>query len=67
MPIANAVQRGSSIIIYDDKGRIIGSVPAYDGLHGFTAVSVTVRSGSSILIYNEKGRLTGSTPYYKPK
>jgi len=62
MAIANAVQRGSTIYIYDEKGHSLGSVPAYDGLHGFTSGSVSVRSGNTIYIYNEKGHQTGSTP-----
>jgi len=62
MPIANAVQRGTTVYIYDEKGRQIGTVPAGDGLHGFTSGSVSIRRGSTIYIYDEKGRQTGTTP-----
>lgn len=63
MAIGNAVQKGSSVYIYDEKGRQIGVVSAGgkppDGLVGFTSSTVSVRKGSSIYIYNEKGRQTG--------
>ena len=62
MPIGSAVQRGSTVYIYDEKGRQIGSVPAGDGLQGYASGSVSVKSGSRIIIYDEKGRQTGSAP-----
>ena len=62
MAIANAVQRGTFVYIYDELGRQIGIVPAADGLHGFTSGSVSIRQGSIIYIYDEKGRQTGTTP-----
>ncbi len=62
MPIGSAVQRGSMVYIYDEKGRQIGSVTAGDGLQGYTSGSVSVKRGSMIYIYDEKGRQTGSTP-----
>jgi len=61
MAIANAVQKGSTVYIYDEKGRPLGSVSAGDGLYGFTSGSVSIRRGSTIYIYDEKGRPTGST------
>jgi len=66
MAIGNAVQRGSFVYIYDEKGRQIGSVSAGsgkdDGLTGYTSSTVNVRRGSFIYTYDEKGRQTGSTP-----
>lgn len=63
MAIANAIKKGSSVYIYDEKGRQLGIVPAGGGeLHGFTSGSVSIRRGSSIYIYDEKGRQTGTTP-----
>ena len=60
MAIANAVQRGGLIIMYDEKGRQLGATAAGDGLYGFTATSVSVRKGGLIVTYDEKGRQTGA-------
>jgi hypothetical protein len=66
MAIGNAVQRGSSVFIYDEKNRQITSIPAGtgpdDGLKGYTSSRVNVRRGSTIFSYDEKGRQVGSTP-----
>lgn len=62
MTIANATKKGNRVIIYDEKGHQLGSVPAGDGLHGFTSGSVSIRRGARIIIYDEKGHQTGSTP-----
>ncbi len=59
MAIANAIQKGSVVYIYDEKGRQLGTVTAGDGLQGFTSGSVSVRRGPTIYIYDEKGRQTG--------
>ena len=65
MAIGNAVQRGSTIYIYDEKGYQTGTVSAgsgpHDRMHGYTGGSVSVRRGSTIYIYDERGRQTGST------
>jgi len=66
MAIGSAVQKGSSVYIYDERGSQIGVVGAGsgrppDGLVGFTGTTVSVRKGSSIYMYDEKGRQTGST------
>jgi hypothetical protein len=62
MAIANAIQKGSTVFIYDEKGRQLGTVTAGDGLYGFTSGSVSIRRGSTIFTYDEKGRQTGTTP-----
>ena len=66
MAIGNAVQRGSTVYIYDEKGHQTGTVSAgsgpHDGLHGYTGGSVSVRRGSTIYIYDGRGRQTGTTP-----
>ena len=66
MAIGSAVQRGSSVYIYDEKGRQLGVVSAgsgrNDGLQGYTGSTVSVRRGNSIYIYDEKGRQKGVTP-----
>jgi len=65
MAIASAVQRGSSIYIYDERGRQLGAVSAgsgpQDGLQGYTGSTVSVRRGSTVYIYDEKGRQKGAT------
>jgi hypothetical protein len=65
MAIGNAVQRGSWVYIYDDKGRQIASVSAGsdkgDGLTGYTSTTVNVRRGSWIYTYDEKGHQVRST------
>lgn len=66
MAIGNAVQRGSWIYIYDEKGRQIASISAGsgkdDGLTGYTSSTVNVRRGSWIYTHDEKGRQISSTP-----
>ena len=66
MAIGSAVQRGSSVYIYDEKGRQLGVVSAgsgpNDGLKGYTGSTVSVRRGNSIYIYDERGRQKGVTP-----
>lgn len=59
--IGNAIQRGSAIYIYDEKGRTLGTIPAGDGLQGFTSSIVNVKRGSLIYSYDKKGRVVGST------
>lgn len=66
MAIGNAVQRGSYVYVYDEKGRqtcaiASGSGPK-DGLTGYTSSTVNVRRGSYIYTYDEKGRQTSATP-----
>jgi len=62
MAIANAIQKGGTVFIYDEMGRQLGHVTAGDGLHGFTSGSVSIIRGSTIYIYDERGRQTGTTP-----
>jgi hypothetical protein len=61
MAIANAIQKGSTVFMYDEKGRQLGQVAAGDGIHGYTSSSVSIRKGATIFIYNEKGQQTGQT------
>jgi len=65
MAIGSAVQKGSSVYIYDEKGRQLGVVSAgsgaNDGLKGYTGSTASVRRGNSIYIYDEKGRQKGVT------
>ena len=61
MAIASAVERGSQVFAYNERGLMLftkanGSGP-HDGLLGFTSSSVTVRSGSVIITYGENGQI----------
>lgn len=68
MAIGNAVQRGSYVYIYDEKGRQTGTAHAgsapEDGLKGYTSSSVNIRRGPYIYMHNGKGHQTGSTSVY---
>jgi len=64
MAIANAVQRGSTVYVYNEKNQLMfsqsaGSGPK-DGLKGYTGGSVNIQRGSTIYSYNEKGQLIGT-------
>ena len=65
MSIGNAVQRGSLVYAYDEKGRqlttIVVSSGAHDGLTGYTSSTVNVRRGSLIYSYDAQGRQIAST------
>ena len=59
MAIGSAIERGSLICVYDERGHYVvpkarGSGPK-DGLLGFTGSTVTVRFGSIIYTYDEHG------------
>ena len=66
MSVGNAVQRGSTVHIYDEKGHQLAAVPAGsgkdDGLKGYTSSTVSVRRGSTIYTYDEKGHQKFTTP-----
>ncbi len=56
MAIGSAIERGSYICVYDERGITLfskakGSGP-HDGLLGFTTSTVTVRFGSVIKTYD---------------
>jgi hypothetical protein len=57
--IGSALERGSLIVVFDQRGTTLfsktrGSGPN-DGLLGFTGSTVTARFGSIIYTYDEKG------------
>ena len=54
MAIANAVQRGSTVHVYDKRGRFLFSQSGE--LHGFTGATVAIRRGNVIYVYDERGR-----------
>jgi len=60
MPIANAIQRGTTVYVYNEKNQqiFVTSAPNKpgEGLKGYTGGSVNIQRGSSIYTYDEKGR-----------
>jgi len=66
MAIANAVQRGQHVYVYDEKNKQLFTKPAgsgpNDGLQGYTGSSVNIRRGDHIYTYNEKGSQIGTQP-----
>jgi len=59
MAIGSAIERGSQICVFDEKGMTLfqkarGNGPN-DGLIGFSGSTVTARFGSIIYTYDEKG------------
>jgi hypothetical protein len=59
MAIGSAIERGSLICVYDERGttlfqKVRGSAST-DGLLGFTNSTVTARYGSTIYTYDEHG------------
>ena len=65
MPIANAVQRGSFVYVYNEKNQQLCALSAgsgpNDGLKGYTGSSVNIKRGGTIYTFNEKGTQTGAT------
>ncbi len=66
MVIGSAVQRGSFVYVYDEKGRQLTALPAgngpEDGLRGYTGGTVSVRRSSFVYTYDERGRQASATP-----
>jgi len=66
--IGSAVQRGSWVYVYDEKGRQIFTKPAgspanpKDGLKGYTSNTVNIQTGNWIRIYDEKGHEVRAIP-----
>lgn len=60
MAIGNAVQRGSVVYVYDEKGRQLATLSAgvgpQDGLKGYTGTTVSIRRGTTIYTYNARGQ-----------
>jgi hypothetical protein len=65
MAIGSAVQRGSLIYVYNERGRRLTSLLAgngpKDGPEGYTSSTVGVRRNSMTYTYDEKGRRLSST------
>jgi len=56
MGIGNAVQRGTYIYVYDEKGQQLCTISAGDGLTGYTSSRVNIKRGNYIYSYDEKGQ-----------
>ena len=59
MAIGSAIERGSLIYVFDERGSTLfakakGAGPK-DGLVGFTSSSVTIRFGGAIYTFGENG------------
>ena len=57
MAIATVVQKGVGIHAYDDRGRMLFTIPGRDGLLSYTPTSVSIRRGPFVSVYNAKGVL----------
>lgn len=67
MAIGNAVQRGSLVYVYDEKGHQLfaqsaGNAAKGDGLRGYTSSVVNIQRGALIYTYDERGRQVSATP-----
>jgi hypothetical protein len=62
MSIANAVQRGSYVYAYDEKGFQLCMIPAGDGLMGYTSSTVNIKQNGYVYSYDEKGYRIGASP-----
>lgn len=64
MPIANVIQRGATIYVYNEKNQVLYTKSAgrgpNDGLKGYTGQFVNVQQGRTIYTYNEKGMTIGT-------
>ena len=64
--IASAVERGSYIYVYNDKGSQIAAISGgsgpKDGLTGYTGSTVSVRRGSYVYVYNANGSQISAIP-----
>lgn len=61
----NAVQRGHTVYVYNEKNQQIftkfAGLGPNDGLKGYTGSSVNIQLGRTIYTYNEKGQQTATT------
>ncbi len=58
MAIGSAIQKGSTVYVYDEKGFQLTSVSGE--LMGYTSSSFSVKKGGTIYVYNERGSLLSS-------
>lgn len=58
MAISVAIQKGSSVYVYDDRNHLIFT--KIGELYGFTSSTVSLRKGSCVYTYDERGRQKSS-------
>lgn len=58
MAIGSAIQKGSTVYVYDEKGSQLTSVSGE--LMGYTSSSFSVKKGGTIYVYNERGSMLSS-------
>lgn len=61
MAIGSVVQRGRTIYVYDERGRVLftrdaGGGPD-DGLQGYTSETVTIRKNRTLYVLDPRGRI----------
>jgi hypothetical protein len=68
MPIGTAVQRGDTIYVYDEKGRMLCQFYASDGLKGYTSSTISVQNGDTLIIRDATGSVVNHVyaPVSKP-
>ena len=66
MAIGSAIERGSQVFVYDERGHMLFSEPKgsgpHDGLPGFAGSTVTVQSGSTTLTYGGNSEVLFGKP-----
>jgi len=63
MAIANAIQRGPTVYVYNEKNQQILMIPcgyAPNGLRGYTGSNVNIQRGNMIYTFNHKGQQIGA-------
>lgn len=58
MAIGSAIQKGSTVYVYDEKGSQLTSVSGE--LMEYTSSSFSVKKGGTIYVYNERGSMLSS-------
>jgi hypothetical protein len=66
MAIGSAIERGSQVFVYDERGQMLFAKPkgggSNDGLLGFSGSAVTIRAGSVSYVYGEHGQVLYTKP-----
>lgn len=67
MTIGNAVEQGSMVFVFDEKGEQIyirsAGFGLHDGLKSYTSGAVNIRHGSFLYTYDEEGKQTMTLAY----
>lgn len=60
MSIGSAMDRGSAVYVYDEKGHLLYSKPGK--LVGYTASTVSIQRVKTVYTYDERGRQVFAKP-----